>query len=164
MKFRLVDSFILLLLVSCEITPNYDPFDDRLNVSVDKIIANGCDTISAGCGYFNLTRTDGLLNPFYQIYQEDFEQVVAKGFDFIVDTVVVDEYEYDLRLFEWIPEYTMTFEEALEPYGYELQKTTDSSIVIINKEKLDTIELAKRISYLDTARVQIIISYFNSPN
>lgn len=164
MKLRLVDLFILLLLVSCDITPNYDPFDDRFNVSVDKIIANGCDTISAGCGYFNLTRTDGLRNPYYQIYQENFDQVVAKGFDFIVDTVVVDEYEYDLRLFEWTPKYTMAFEEALEAYGYELQKTTDSSILIVKNEELDTIELAKHISYLDTTRVQLFISYFNSPN
>lgn len=164
MKLRLVASFILLLLVSCEITPNYDPFDDRFNVSVDKIIANGCDSISAGCGYFNLTRTDGLLNPYYQIYQEDFDQIVAKGFDFIVDTVVVDEYEDDLRFFAWTPEYTMAFEEALEAYGYKLQKTTDSSIVIVNKEKLDTIELAKRVSYLDTTHAQICVSYFNSPN
>ena len=164
MKLRLVDLFILLLFVSCEITPNYDPFDDRSNVSVDIIIANGCDTISAGCGYFNLTRTDGLLNPYYQVYQEDFDQVVAKGFDFIVDTVVVDEYEHDLRFFEWTPEYNLAFEEALEAYGYELQKTTDSSIVIVNKEKLDTIDLAKRINYLDTTRIQRLISHFNSPN
>ena len=164
MNLRLFDLFILLLLVSCDITPNYDPFDDQFNVSVDKIIANGCDTISAGCGYFNLTRTDGLLNPYYQIYQKNFDQVVAKGFDFIVDTVVVDEYEHDLRFFEWTPEYNLAFEEALEAYGYELQKTTDSSILIVKNEEFDTIELAKHISYLDTTRVQLFISYFNSPN
>ena len=164
MKISLINLSIVLLLVSCKMKPNFDPFDDQFNVSVDKIIADGCDTISAGCGYFNLTRTDGLLNPYYQIHQEDFNEVVAKGFDFIVDTIVADEYGNDLRLFEWIPEYTNAFEEALDAYGYELQKTTDSSIVIVNKEKLDTIELAKRIEKLDTTRVQILISYFNPSN
>lgn len=164
MKCRLFDLSIVLLLVSCEIQPNYDPFDDRFNISVEKIIADGCDTVSAGCGYFNLTRTDGILNPYYQIYQEDFDEVVAKGFDFIVDTLVVDEYEHDLRLFEWIPENKKVFEYALDVCGYELQKTTDSSIIIVNKEELNTIELTKRINYLDTTSVQRLISYFNPSN
>lgn len=164
MKISLINLSIVLLLVSCKMKPSYDPFDDRFDVSVDKIIADGCDTISAGCGYFNLTRTDGILNPYYQVYQEQFDQVVAKGFNFIVDTVAVDEYEHDLRLFEWIPEKTKVFEQAMNTYGYELLNKTDSFIVIVNKQKVDTVELQMRINYMENIRAQRIISYFNAIN
>ena len=62
----------LLAFMGCKPSPNYNPFDDQFNVSVRDIMSDGCDTISAGCGYFNLQVPAGRFRPYYQIFSGDF--------------------------------------------------------------------------------------------
>jgi hypothetical protein len=78
--------WILFLSLGCQkASPTFNPFDDVFDVAVNRI--GKCDTISAGCGYFNLTKDINGVNVYYQVFVEDFEQVVAKGLSIKIDTL-----------------------------------------------------------------------------
>ena len=58
-----IKPFAILILMtvvsftSCEREPTYNPFDQEFDISIKQVIRNGCDTLSAGSGYFNLKGT-----------------------------------------------------------------------------------------------------------
>ncbi|CAL2088670.1 hypothetical protein [Tenacibaculum sp. 190524A05c] len=89
-SIKILFSISLLYFISCKETPNYNPFDDQFDVNVSKLIKDNCDTISAGCGYFNLQENSGRLRTYYQIYMDDWRKVVAKGFNYSLDTMQID--------------------------------------------------------------------------
>ncbi|MFT6338301.1 MAG: hypothetical protein ACJATI_005073 [Halioglobus sp.] len=94
---EIVFGLILVCFLSCKEKPNYNPFDDQFDVSIRALGQNNCDTISAGCGYFNLSRSNGRLRPYYQVFREPFDEVDAKGFTYYVDTIQLLEKESSIR-------------------------------------------------------------------
>lgn len=84
---------IIFFLSSCMPSPTYNAFDNQFDISIREVIKNGCDTITVGCGFFNLQQKEGRLRNFYQIYVDDWNKVEAKGFSYILDTINVTGFE-----------------------------------------------------------------------
>lgn len=88
---RTVIHIILMILIAgCKPSPDYDPFNQQYDVSVGNLVMDGCDMISAGCGYFNLQAKEGRLRPYYQLFVEDADKVLAKSFTYYEDTLIID--------------------------------------------------------------------------
>ena len=101
---------------------------------------NGCDTISAGCGWFNLRQKEGRLRSYYQIYVDDWNNVVAKGFDYFLDTLnIKGEKDYDkIRSLKISNKDIVELNSELEQYGYKfldqkLSKYGSNYVQIINE-------------------------------
>ena len=93
---------ISLLIFSCKKSPNYNPFDNQFNINVSALIKDKCDTINAGCGYWNLQENSGRLRTYYQIYVPNFNNVVAKGFTYYLDTIQIDTINTSLNQYKSI--------------------------------------------------------------
>lgn len=95
MKSILIN-IIYILLIGCKPSPTYNAFDDKFDISIRDVINDGCDTVSVGCGYFNLQQERGSLRNYYQLFGFDSE-VVAKGFVYFLDTLKVkDKKSYNI--------------------------------------------------------------------
>ncbi|MEN8120441.1 MAG: hypothetical protein ABFS35_08850 [Bacteroidota bacterium] len=136
----------IMILIACKQSPNYNPFDNQFDISVKDFTNNRCDTISAGCGYFNLQITSGKLRPFYQIHYDNFNEVVAKGFTYYVDTNslvgmndIYDEYVLDSILNSFIDFKELSIE--LSRFNYIFSEQKGELIKIIKKDMTDTISL-----------------------
>ncbi|QTD37699.1 hypothetical protein JL193_16820 [Polaribacter batillariae] len=93
---KIIVILIFIALNSCKPSPTYNAFDNQFNISIREVVKDGCDTISAGCGWFNLRQKEGRLRNYYQIYIDDWNNVVAKGFDYFLDTLnIKGEKDYD---------------------------------------------------------------------
>ena len=138
---------IIVILNSCKENPNYNPFDDQLDVSVRKLIRDKCDTIPAECGYVNLVENKGKLKAYYQVHMEDFYNVVGKGFGYEIDTFRIkgfrDRYTDENIIDSLInlPIKNKELNEELVQFGYEILSKHSDTIQIVNSEILDTINL-----------------------
>lgn len=147
MRIILLNIVIAIITISCKEKPNYNPFDEQFDVSVNSLISDKCDTISAGCGYFNLIKNEGKLKPYYQVHIEEFDQVVAKGFSYVLDTFRVANYkdkctnETKLDSIKMLPLDRYALNKELGKYGYQISTRINSSIQIVNFELSDTINL-----------------------
>ncbi|MDH5598979.1 MAG: hypothetical protein OEY34_07635 [Cyclobacteriaceae bacterium] len=87
---RVIQLVLLVVLVfSC--TPKnteFNPFDEEFAFH-STVNLEEYDTISAGCGYFNITLTQDELQTYYQYFEDE---IVAKGFD-----LSIDSYPYGLK-------------------------------------------------------------------
>jgi len=95
MKIAISIFSTLLVLSSCKPEPTYNPFDSVFNIDVNELVENNCDTISAGCGYFNLSKNFGEYSVFYQINIEAPSVVLAKGLTLHVDTITTSKRKND---------------------------------------------------------------------
>jgi hypothetical protein len=144
-------SIIILILVTlhcCKPSPTYNAFDKEFNISVKEVVKGGCDTISAGCGWFNLRQKKGRMRNYYQIYSEDWNIVVAKGFDYFLDTLIIKgEKDYDhIRSIRISNKNIIELNSELKKYGYKFHdqqegKYESNIVQIINETSKDTIEL-----------------------
>ena len=80
--------FILIISIGCKPSPTYNAFDKEFDISINQVVNDGCDTIPVGCGYFNFRQKKGRLKNYYQVYLNDWNEVVAKGFDYSLDTLI----------------------------------------------------------------------------
>ena len=147
MRKIIVNIIIVISIISCKEKPNYNPFDEQFDVSVNTLIRDNCDTISAGCGYFNLVKREGKLKPYYQVYMEDFSEVVAKGFSYEIDTFRIrnfkDIYTNEIKLdsIKNLPIDKEEFNKEFGKFGYKINSRVNSSIQIVNAQLMDTIDL-----------------------
>jgi hypothetical protein len=145
MKILLYIAFIFTIM-GCRPSPDYNPFNEQYDVLVSEIVQNGCDTISAGCGYYNLQVAEGRFRPFYQIFIDDSDKVLAKGFTYYEDTVQVDgiEAHYDEALMESLlskPIDLTRFNAELAKYGYQVLSKSGRQIRIGSAEGGSIIDL-----------------------
>ena len=165
---KLIYLLIFISLTSCKEKPNYNPFDNQFNISIKSLTKDDCDTISAGCGYFNLTQKNEKLKTYYQVYLEDFNKVVAKGFSYALDTFqlnipngVVD----NKPLVDSIMTLPIDREQSNEEFGrhgYKIHSRNGRSFLITNIEILDTIKLEmKHNLVLDSQHLIRYFDYFN---
>jgi hypothetical protein len=112
---------IFITLNSCKPSPTYNAFDNQFNISMREVVKDGCDTISAGCGWFNLRQKEGRLRNYYQIYVDDWDNVVAKGFDYFLDTLnIKGEKDYDkIRSLKISNKHITELNSELKKYGYK---------------------------------------------
>tara|TARA_R110002124_G_scaffold232544_1_gene397593 strand:- start:45 stop:560 length:516 start_codon:yes stop_codon:yes gene_type:complete len=147
---------IFITLNSCKPSPTYNAFDKEFNISIREVTKDGCDTISAGCGWFNLQQKKGRLRNYYQIYLDDWNNVVAKGFDYFLDTLIVKgEKDYNkIRSIKISNKNITELNSELEKYGYKFQdqkegKYENNFVQIINEISKDTVELDIQLNWND---------------
>ncbi len=70
-------------------SPTLNPFDEVFDVEVSQLAELDCDTVSAGCGYFNLVYHKEDHDVYYQVYMDE-GQVIAKGLTILVDSMTLD--------------------------------------------------------------------------
>jgi len=146
-KILCITSIVISCFFSCKEKPTYNPFDNQFNVSVRSLIRDNCDTISAECGYYNLTKREGKLRPYYQIYDEEFYEVVAKGFIYPMDTFKVEEFvdiytsKSLIDSVAYLPINEEELNEEFWKFGYVIYQRYQDTIQIVNAENKDTIEL-----------------------
>ena len=161
---------LIFTIAGCKPSPDYDPFNEQYDVSVRDIVMDGCDTISAGCGYFNLQVKEGRLRPYYQIFIEDFDEVLAKGFNYYEDTVLVAEIEnqFDDNLMETLlrkPIDSIRFNEELARYNYHFLGKVGRQIKIGSVDDGSTLNLYLIFNTLGEDSVVIRqIQYWKSKN
>lgn len=117
---------MFLILCSCQPDPSYNPFDSSFDINVQSLIRDDCDTVSAGCGYFNLNKHFGNYSVYYQTYMEEPNTVVAKGMRIYLDTVAIRydmEHEHDSTMkFVWYtPIDTSKIDDLLK--NFELKRS-----------------------------------------
>ncbi|CAL2082699.1 hypothetical protein [Tenacibaculum sp. 190524A02b] len=136
---------IIFYLVSCKPSPTYNAFDDKFDISIREVIKNGCDTISAGCGFFNLIQKEGKLRNYYQIYVSDWNKVDAKGFTYFLDTLKVSKLENfnTSDLFIISEQEIKNLNSELIKYNYAFldQKKNNRYLRIIEKDSRNTLNL-----------------------
>ncbi|MCL7753489.1 hypothetical protein [Polaribacter sp. Z022] len=87
MKRIILISFCLFFFFNCKEKPTYNPFDDQFELDRNELIKSGMDTVIVGCGYYNLTFKSKKFSPFYQYHFDDDNEVLAKGFIYIIDSI-----------------------------------------------------------------------------
>ena len=154
---KYITLLILVTLYSCKPSPSYNAFDDKFDISIRKVINNGCDTISAGCGYINLQQQKGRLRNYYQIFGFN-SGVVAKGFVFYLDTlnVVGEKKNTELRSLKIKNKDIESLNIELKKYGYKYYKQKKheygSFIEIINYDIKDTVKLEVVLNWNEKKR------------
>lgn len=165
-------SIILLFLItlnSCKPSPTYNAFDKEFDISLREVVKNGCDTITVGCGFFNLREKNGKLRNYYQIYVEDWDNVVAKGFDYILDTLYLKEEKEFGKISNLKISETQIIElnTELKKYGFKFynQKEDEygnNSVEIINELSEKTFELEPLTEWINQKDLVVYrqLSYF----
>ena len=160
---------ILLVNGACKEVPNYNPFDDQFNISVNRLVKDKCDTVSAGCGYFNLVNNQEKLNSYYQVYITEFDHVVAKGFNTTIDTFQLVNYlnKYDdaIRVDSVLnlPIDIESLNKDFRKYGYQIDHQNGKFLTIVNYMNMDTIHLKLEANDLPTEQGLVrSIGYFKS--
>lgn len=161
---------LLMSILSCqEIQPTYNPFDNQFDVSVRQLIDDNCDKISADCGYYNYTRNYGTLRPYYQIYSDDPYLVIAKGFEYQIDTFRIKQYDVvykdgdlakkTLDSIIHLPINEETMNNEFGKYEYQVASKALDTIKIVHNEHQDTIPLRVK-AYFDY-RIRSVIRGIN---
>lgn len=159
------NNIILLLLISmcfqfgCKKSPTYNPFDEEFDISVRQVIRDGCDTLSAGCNYYNLVEKNRPYIMYYQIHSSDFYDVVAKGFAYHIDTFRLGSRENFYNKREQISDSLFQlqfdiqrFNKIIEKYNYSYLEKERRTVNIINREIQDTIALKFNIAETNDPR------------
>jgi len=164
---RLLLYILILIIISCKEKPNYNPFDDQFDVSVSALTTNGVDTVSAGCGYFNLIQKKQNFRTYYQVFIEDYDEVVAKGFAYNIDTIALvnrKPHDYSSSFMDSIynlPFDEVKFEKEIQKFGFQNVGKKENSIIIRSKE-LDTIKLNIYGFYWTENTIIRSINYYKS--
>jgi hypothetical protein len=149
-------------------TPTYNPFDDVFDIDTHQL--SECDTIGGMCGYFNFQiKTNKRFKPYYQIFCEDLNEVVAKGFYYEEDTIFITQrynhYNFPDSL-KNLPIDIKQFNDALNEFGYCYlnKKEYDDEINIIHKTNFDTITTSLDWHELENDSTKIVrtINYYKS--
>lgn len=169
--------FSLLLFIGCQPTPTYNPFDNQFYVSSQKLVQDGCDTVMAECGYYNLVQKTGRLKTYYQFY--DSQSAVAKGCFYTIDTLQIknyrDYYDDKIRIDSLLdlPFNIVELDKGLDKFGYRYLDRSEyeevgrvfKQIKIVNEEIQDTLQMdlnAYEIQYQKECLIRIL-EYFTVP-
>lgn len=144
--FYLISALLLCLgIVFYKQVPTYNPFDDVFDIDTQQLTE--CDTIFGQCGdiYFHI-KTNKCLKFYYALSWENMNNVIAKGFTYVEDTISIPEnYEHDnyIDSIMKLPIDIEDFNKALTRFDYNyLDKNKgeyENEIWIINKTNLDTV-------------------------
>lgn len=168
-KTKMILSIIIAVyLTSCKKEPTYNPFDQVFDISIGQVVKNGCDTLSAGCGFFNLAEKSSPSYMYYQIHSENFQQVVAKGFTYHVDTFakinIADS--YSAKEHDSIMNVAINIDRLnsqIDKYSYNYLDHKEDSIRIVNAEIQDTINLRMKMSKTAIGNKYVrILEYFKT--
>ena len=160
--------FIVITVFSCKEKPNYNPFDDQFNVSVHCLAQDNCDSISAGCGYYNLIQRKGKLRTYYQIELfNDPTHVVAKGFDYNIDTFKVkNAFPYFRQPLADsvinLPLKIADLNQEFGRFGYKVFSRDDDIIQLFNPELNNKVDIRIVIHYIDEQHITRGFDYFKS--
>lgn len=136
---------LVFITINCNRTKAHNPFDNDFSISIKEFISNGCDTISAGCGYFNLQEKAGDFRIYYQIYDENNDEVLAKGFTYYLDTFKMERPKHpNEAIFDSISNLPIKIDSLiieLAKFNYSVLDTNKNVISVTNIEILDTIYL-----------------------
>ena len=161
---KILLSLSLLHFIGCKEAPTYNPFDDQFDINVSTLIRDKCDTINTGCGYWNLQENSGRLRTYYQIYADDWRKVVAKGFSYYADTLILDKnihltkFEYDSILYQNIK--INSLKKELEKFNYSIIKQVRGNVFA--EKNRDTIRLELSHNFLDLGVVRYL-TFFKTP-
>ncbi|WP_375562416.1 hypothetical protein ACE193_07665 [Bernardetia sp. OM2101] len=173
--FYLCSALLLCLgIMFYKQTPTYNPFDDVFDIDTNQLVE--CDTIIGSCGYINFQpKTKKRLKVYYQIYAEDINDVVAKGFCYEEDTFLIPSHCNHQILsdsLDNLPIDIKEFNHAIEKFDYVyldkiMEKNIDTyspKIRISHKNNLDTVRtsLYWHVSEEDSTKAIRTISYFKS--
>lgn len=152
---------LMFLQIACKDEPTYDPFDDVFDVSIRKLIKEGCDTLPAGCNYYNLIEKSVTSRMYYQVYGEDFSDVVAKGYVYHIDTFRIknkkDFYRNDdlQDSLLQVPFDISLFNKAISKYKYSYLDREKEVLRILNNEIQDTVIL--RFNLAETYHPEYVV-------
>ncbi|MEM8524554.1 MAG: hypothetical protein AAGG68_07915, partial [Bacteroidota bacterium] len=140
----------LFFLFRVELEPTYDPFDDLLRVSVDRLYEDGCDYIFREHQSPALRYEEEYFYIDYgiDIYGEKWF-VAERIFSFPIDTVSYTHYAHqDYPLRDSIPVSSAVLEKfssQIERFHFEIDSIFHDEIRITSFSKKDTILLKKYI-------------------
>lgn len=137
---------MIFFTISCKQSPTYNSFDDQFDISIRQVIKNDCDTIPAGCGFFNLREKKGRLRNYYQVYVDDWNKVDAKGFSYFLDTIKVAGLKNfnNLDAIKISEQEVQDLNSELIKYNYKFldhNKRGNNYLRIIEKDLKDTLNL-----------------------
>tara|TARA_R110002073_G_scaffold8207_7_gene45939 strand:+ start:46508 stop:46996 length:489 start_codon:yes stop_codon:yes gene_type:complete len=116
-----------LLFINCKEKPTYNPFDTQFNLDKSQLLKDGMDTIIDGCGYYRLSFIEKKFSPYYQYFFEKGDNLLAKGFDYRLDTIrsfssnldSVQKLSYDLT----------QLNQELKKFKFRIVRNRDSLLV-----------------------------------
>jgi hypothetical protein len=154
------------ILIGCGPQNNdFDPFDNEYRFH-KTFRQSDYDTINGECGYWNLTNRDD--GTYYQFFLDESE-IVAKGFNLIIDEIQVSNLNNDSinRLFESIENKTIDInliQERLKQFKIK-QVTFLPDSTLINRLELidenDSTYYADVLPFYENNKIFRQISYFN---
>ena len=149
--------FILLIITiiySCKPSPTYNAFDNEFDISIREVVKNGSDTITVGCGYFNYREKKGRLRNYYQVYVKDWNSVVAKGFDYFLDTLDIKGIKEfgKIRSLKISNSQIIELNSELKKYGYKFYEQKkgefgNNFVLIINEVSKEKIKLETMLNW-----------------
>lgn len=172
--------FLAAILVSCKPSPINNPFDKIFDIDIDELLNAGWERpISTQCGYARVSAPEGRFRLFYQVFDEELKfitetnwgnpPIVAKGFEYTIDTLKINEHKLDSILDNkdsliQTPIDTGDFNLHLNPFGFHVIEYVNDSIIITNDEKKDSISLGISIYHLWDGLIVRQIEYYNFKN
>ena len=121
--------------------PTYDPFDDLFQVDTRQFVRDNCDTIPAGCGYYNLAKIENDFAVYYQIYRFGSSNIEAKTFVFWIDTFLMsmeNDYPNFLDTLPISASRINRLEEIIQNFNFSVDSITKGKVKIVSHNKADT--------------------------
>lgn len=148
--------FLLILLqTGCKEDPSYNPFDELFDISISKVVSNGCDTLFGECGYINLIEKSKTAKMYYQTHFDDCYEVVAKGYVYHIDTFRLANFEdyftnQELKdSIKQLPFDINILDLNINKYNYSYLDRDEEGARIVNRDIRDTVELRFNIAETD---------------
>ncbi|WP_338793304.1 hypothetical protein [Bernardetia sp. MNP-M8] len=169
--FYLISALLFCLgIVFYKQTPTYNPFDDVFDIDTNQL--SECDTMIGSCGdiYFKI-KNNKRLKFYYTLSWEDMNNVVAKGFVYAEDTILITQkYNYYNipDSIKNLPIDINEFNKALNEFDYcflnRNREEYNDEITIIHKTNLDTVTMSLGWHELENDSTKLVrtIRYFKS--
>jgi hypothetical protein len=157
--FYLISALLFCIgIVFYKQTPTYNPFDDVFDIDTNQLTE--CDTIGGMCGFLNFqVKTNKRLKTYYQVYGEEIDDVIGKGFSYTEDTILIPqncEYNNFLDSIKKSPIDIEEYNEAINEFGYIYLDKNEYDIRIIHKADFDTVTTLLRWYTLENDSTKIV--------
>ncbi len=166
MKDHIIFLAMFMMCIACQeatIQANFPKQESA--IFKQNIIDINYDTISAGCGYFNLLQSRGKIKPYFQVFIEDFNEIQAVGLLYNIDTICIKNPSADNNLLniDSIQAQKLDFEAINQEfglYGYAIDYRNYDTVQIINFHKTDSITLVLKSQFIDSNLIIRYLEYF----